>query len=143
MLKSCCPVFVLLVAIAFRLERASLPLAAAVVLIAGGTATTAATGVGAISALGLLIQFSSEMCEAFRLCLAQVSRPPPWPYVHAYAPTAVSCAARRAVQCCAAMRAAPSYAHPLMCAAQRAAPCWLAAARAKPQSRVLCCHDSD
>ena len=44
MLKSCCPVFVMLVAIAFRLERFSLPLVASIVFIAAGTATTAATG---------------------------------------------------------------------------------------------------
>lgn len=44
MLKSCCPVFVLLVALSLRLESFSLPLIASVALIAGGTATTAATG---------------------------------------------------------------------------------------------------
>ena len=44
MLKSCCPVFVMLVAIAFRLERFSFPLVASIAFIALGTATTAATG---------------------------------------------------------------------------------------------------
>ena len=44
MLKSCCPVFVMLVAILFRLERFSLPLVASITFIALGTATTAATG---------------------------------------------------------------------------------------------------
>lgn len=44
MLKSCCPVFVLLVAIAFRLERCTLPLVASICFIAVGTATTAASG---------------------------------------------------------------------------------------------------
>jgi hypothetical protein len=72
MLKSCCPVFVLFVAISFRLESFSVPLVTSIVLIAAGTATTAATGVTAVSALGLMIQFSSELCEAFRLCLAQI-----------------------------------------------------------------------
>lgn len=72
MLKSCCPVFVLFVALGFRLEQFSVPLIASIVLIAAGTATTAATGVTAVSVLGLLIQFSSELCEAFRLCLAQI-----------------------------------------------------------------------
>jgi hypothetical protein len=72
MLKSCCPIFVLLVAISFRLEHFSLPLVFSIVLIAAGTATTAATGVSAISRLGLIIQFSSELAEAFRLCLAQL-----------------------------------------------------------------------
>lgn len=72
MLKSCCPVFVLLVATLFGLERFSLPLAASVALIAGGTATTAATGVSAVSAIGLSVQLASELCEAFRLCLAQL-----------------------------------------------------------------------
>lgn len=72
MLKSCCPVFVLFVALAFRLEQFSVPLISSIVLIAAGTATTAASGVTAVSLLGLLIQFSSELCEAFRLCLAQI-----------------------------------------------------------------------
>lgn len=72
MLKSCCPVFVLFVALAFRLEQFSVPLITSIVLIAAGTATTAATGVSAVSMLGLVIQFSSELCEAFRLCLAQI-----------------------------------------------------------------------
>jgi drug/metabolite transporter (DMT)-like permease len=117
MLKSCCPVFVMLVAIACRLERASISLVASILFIAAGTATTAATGmtsqhlpsvsrawvdsltrqdsqaegavqcrqqrscahvcvagagVGAVSVVGLLVQFSSEMCEALRLCLAQL-----------------------------------------------------------------------
>jgi drug/metabolite transporter (DMT)-like permease len=72
MLKSCCPVFVLFVALAFRLEHFSVPLISSIVLIAAGTATTAASGVSAVSLLGLLIQFSSELCEAFRLCLAQI-----------------------------------------------------------------------
>lgn len=44
MLKSSCPVFVLVVALTLRLEYFSLPLIASVALIAGGTATTAATG---------------------------------------------------------------------------------------------------
>eukprot|EP00892_Ulva_mutabilis_P008674 jgi/Ulvmu1/6179/UM028_0035.1 len=72
MLKSCCPVFVLFVALALRLERFSLPLITAVALIAGGTALTAATGVTKISGVGLVIQLLSEMCEALRLCLAQL-----------------------------------------------------------------------
>jgi hypothetical protein len=72
MLKSCCPVFVLVVALAFQLEHFTVPLVSSIVLIAAGTATTAATGVSAVSPLGLLIQFTSELCEAFRLCLAQI-----------------------------------------------------------------------
>ena len=64
--------FVLFVALAFRLEHFSVPLISSIVLIAAGTATTAATGVSAVSMLGLAIQFSSELCEAFRLCLAQI-----------------------------------------------------------------------
>jgi drug/metabolite transporter (DMT)-like permease len=44
MLKSCCPVFVMIVAIAFQLERFSLPLVASICFIAAGTATTAASG---------------------------------------------------------------------------------------------------
>lgn len=44
MLKSCCPVFVLFVALLLQLETFSISLIASVALIAGGTATTAATG---------------------------------------------------------------------------------------------------
>ena len=44
MLKSCCPVFVMLVAIACRLEKASFSLVVSILFIAAGTATTAATG---------------------------------------------------------------------------------------------------
>lgn len=51
MLKSCCPVFVMAVALAFRLERFSLPLVASVLLITAGTATTAVTGARSRSAI--------------------------------------------------------------------------------------------
>lgn len=44
MLKSCCPVFVMLVAIAFQLERFSWSLVSSITFIAAGTATTAASG---------------------------------------------------------------------------------------------------
>lgn len=36
------------------------------------TESVAGAGVTAVSGLGLVIQLTSEMCEAFRLCLAQL-----------------------------------------------------------------------
>lgn len=54
MLKSCCPVFVMIMALLFKLEHFSWPLVLSVILITGGTATTAATGAASLTCLEAL-----------------------------------------------------------------------------------------
>jgi drug/metabolite transporter (DMT)-like permease len=85
MLKSCCPVFVMLVAIAFRLERFSWPLVASIGFIAAGTATTAASGapprVRRVATLGHLSKLftcwqggdkASQLCKGLQLKFDQL-----------------------------------------------------------------------
>eukprot|EP00892_Ulva_mutabilis_P008677 jgi/Ulvmu1/6181/UM028_0037.1 len=72
MLKSCCPVFVLLASIALRLERFTWPRFLSTCLIAAGIAFTAASGTRHVSRMGLALHLSSQIVEALRLCLAQL-----------------------------------------------------------------------
>lgn len=57
MLKACCPLFVMLVAICFRLERLTAPLVASITFIAAGTAATATSGAPAPRCTSLRARF--------------------------------------------------------------------------------------
>ncbi|NJR43491.1 MAG: hypothetical protein HC767_13360 [Akkermansiaceae bacterium] len=72
MLKGFCPVVVQLVSFTLGLERFSWLPVLATSLIATGTATTAATGVATVSSFGLLVHFASHLCEALKVCMAQL-----------------------------------------------------------------------
>jgi hypothetical protein len=72
MLKGFCPVVVQFLSFSVGLEKFSwLPLLATS-LIAAGTVTTAATGVSTVSSFGLAVHFASHLCEALKVCMAQL-----------------------------------------------------------------------
>lgn len=72
MLKGFCPVVVQFVAFSLGLEKFSWLPVLATSLIATGTATTAATGVSTMSSFGLMVHFASHLCEALKVCMAQL-----------------------------------------------------------------------
>ena len=61
-----------LVSFSVGLEKFSWLPVLATSLIATGTATAAATGVSAVSSLGLIVHFASHICEALKVCMAQL-----------------------------------------------------------------------
>jgi hypothetical protein len=72
MLKGFCPVVVQLVSFSLGLEKFSWLPVLATSLIATGTITTAATGVSTVSSFGLVVHFASHLCEALKVCMAQL-----------------------------------------------------------------------
>lgn len=72
MLKGLNPVVVQVVSFSLGLEKFSWLPVLATSLIAAGTATTAATGVSAVPSFGLLVHLASHICEALKVCMAQL-----------------------------------------------------------------------
>ena len=74
MIKASTPVVVLLISFIFRIEKLNSQLGGYITLISSGVALSCATQieVNANSHFGLLIQLAAVVCEAMRLCLANL-----------------------------------------------------------------------